>query len=587
MLNSRSSVVHWLWTNNPFYFISALLMLYAVRSSYGELEIGEINCWVMMGVLAVYTSVLAAVGIMIVRWGRVWDDARSIFLLLLLMFLAVSVSADDLFVKMESSGGAIALLACGLAFSILVFQCVLRGAGIRLGRGFQIPFVLFLALFYVTPWWCSPELHPRNAMSLDWTVFLFPQVAAVLCLTLLPAVRRGRDYAANNGTPWAWPWFPWAAFGFIGGAVILRSYALSLTFSQTGPIWESAEARTGIVLDTIWRPYFVVPFTLAVLLLILEAGLVSGNRRLVRRVMLATPLLLPLAWPWGNSLAAIEFVSRVTTSVGSPVWLTVLMLIAFHGWALLRHVPHAKSGLLGSTVMLSFIGPQTVSIPTLVLQPVPLFVVGVVIGIAGLLRRSSAMTLAATAVMTYGLWLILPQSLLASLRMTVCYHVMMVACLLLSVMLTDRLAIMLRQVGSLWIPLSALIVMLVPAAGEVPVHWRLLYIAGLAAVCLVCAQVSRSRSYWAGFVGTTTVLGYSLAGVVFRQAGTVVGRSAMTAFSWSIGTLLTGALISAYKAGWLPPLTLPAWTGGSGPQPTTGHAKVEFEPEEEAEESEA
>lgn len=561
MWNSRSSVVHWLWTNNPFYFISALLMLYAVRASYGQLEIGAINCWVMMGVLAAYTSVLAALGVMIIRWGKVWDDARSIFLLLLLMFLAVSVSADDLFVKMESATGAVVLLGCGLAFSILVFQCVLRGAGIRLGWGFQIPFMLFLTLFYVTPWWCSPELHPRKSQSLDWTVFLFPQVAALLCLTLLPAVRRGQNYVANNGTPWAWPWFPWAAFGFFGGAVMLRSYALSLTFSQTGPIWFSAEDRSGIVLDTIWRPYFIAPFVLAVLLLILEAGLVSSNRRLVRRVMLATPLLFPLAWPWANTLTSAEFVSRMTETIGSPIWLMTLMLVAFYAWAMFRNVPQANLGLAASTLLLSFIGPQTISMTTAVLQPIPLFAVGGILVILGIVRRSSALTLAATAVMTSGLWMILPQSMLIGFRATICYHVLLVTGLLLSITLKDRLAMLLRPVCSWWLALSALMVMVLPAAAEVPQHWRLLYVASLAGICLVCAQLSRSKSYWAGFVGTTSVLGYSLAAVGFRSAGSVVGRGAMAAFSWSIGTLLIGALISAYKAGWLPPLIKPAWIG--------------------------
>jgi len=565
MQNSRSSVVHWLWTNNPFYAISALLMLYAVRASYGELEIGAINCWVMLGVLAVYTSVLAAVGVAIVRWGQVWEDARSIFLILLLMFLAVSVAADDLFVKMESSTGAVALLACGLAFAMAVFHCVLRGSGIRLGWAFQLPFVLFLALFYVTPWWCSPELHPTNAFTLDWTVFLFSQAAALLCLTLLPAVRRGRDYVANNGTPWAWPWFPWIAFGVIGGAVILRSYALSLTFSQTGPIWVSSENRQGIVLDTIWRPYFVVPFAMAVMLLVLEAGLVSGNRRLVQRVMRSTMLLLPMAWPWwADTPAGGAFIERMTQSIGSPVWLTVWMLVAFYGGAFVRRVPQAELGLLASTLMLSCIGPQTISVSTFVLQPIPLFVVGMILVVAGLLRHSSVITLAATIVMTCGLWVILPQSLLASFRATACYHVLLCSCLVLSICHADRLALMLRHLGAAWIPLSALFVMTAPAAAELALHWRLLYVTGLASVCLVCARVSRSRAYWTGFVGTTTILGYSLAASGFRQAGSVVGRNAMAAFSWSVGTLLIGALISAYKACWLPPITIPGWIGGTG-----------------------
>ena len=49
-----------LYNHNPFYAISTVLMLFAVRNAYGELTIGAINCWIMMGVLAAYTALLAA-----------------------------------------------------------------------------------------------------------------------------------------------------------------------------------------------------------------------------------------------------------------------------------------------------------------------------------------------------------------------------------------------------------------------------------------------------------------------------------------------------------------------------------------------
>lgn len=559
MLHSRSSVVRWLWTNNPFYAISAVLMLYAVRASYGQLEIGAINCWVMMGILAAYTSVLAAIGVAIVRWGHVWDDARSIFLLLLVLFLAVSVSADDLFVKMQSSAAAIGLLSCGLVFSSVVFLGVLHGARIRMGLALQIPFVLFLALFYATPWWCSPELHPMFPATLDWNVFLFPQVAAALCLTLLPAVRRGQDYVKNNGTPWAWPWFPWVAFGVIGAAVIFRSYALSLTFSQTGMIWVSVDSREGIVLDTMWRPYFVAPFFLAILVLAFEAGLVSGQQRLVRRVQQATFLLVPMTMSWDTSAGARDFLTRVTETIGSPVWLALWMLIVFHAWGFARKIPRSEVCLIATGLLFSWISPTTVSFKTIHAQPWPMFIVAAVLAVVGLRRRSSVLTLSASVLVTWGLWLILPESTLANFRATVCYHVLMITCLILSILYTDRLSAVLRPLVALQIPISAFVVMTSTAAAEVALPWRLLYVTCLVAICLACARFLRSQLFWAGFVGTTMVLGYSLSLTGFRWAGTVVGRNAITAFSWSIGTLLIGALISAYKARWLPPLALSRW----------------------------
>jgi len=103
----RPSIVKYLYTHNPFYAISAVLMLYAIRTAYERLGIEASNCWLMTGALAGYTLVLAVIGVWIVRWGKVWEDARSILLMLLVLFLAVSISADDLFVKVETSSTAI------------------------------------------------------------------------------------------------------------------------------------------------------------------------------------------------------------------------------------------------------------------------------------------------------------------------------------------------------------------------------------------------------------------------------------------------------------------------------------------------
>ncbi|MBC8113660.1 MAG: hypothetical protein H7062_04740, partial [Candidatus Saccharimonas sp.] len=524
MFTSRLSLVRWLWTHNPFYFISALLMLYAVRAGYGEQNIGTINCWLMMGVLAGYTLVLSAIGVLIVRYGKVWEDARSILLLLLLLFLAVSVSADDLFVKMESSSGGAALLGFGFLFSVAVMLLTLRGAGIRLGAAYLVPFVLFLALFYVMPWWCSPELNPRHEpKKVDWMLFLIPQAAALLCLTLLPAVRLGRAYTANNGTPWPWPWFPWTAFGMIVTAMALRSYALTLTFSPTGMIWVSPDSRFGIVLDTIWRPYFLVPFALANLVLILEAGLVSGNARLVRRALLAVPGVMLMAWPWYQTGVMLDFLTRLTVTVASPVWLAVWLMVLFYGWALLRRAAGAEIGLLGSSLLFSVIGPQTIGLSTLaVVNPLPLLGVSVIFAVMGLRRRSSAITMTAALLMTLSVWFLLPSTPLAAYRMTVCYHALFAAVLLLGLFHRDALAQLLRHAGAILLPLTAFVALAAPAAVEVPLLWRLLYIAGLVGAAYVCAHISRSRSFWTGFGGTSFLLGYGLTTVIYREAASHV-----------------------------------------------------------------
>lgn len=562
----RSSLVRWLYTHNPFYAISAALMLYAVRAGYGELQIGSINCWVMMGVLAAYTLLLAGVGVCIVRLGRVWEDARSILLLLLLLFLAVSISADDLFVKATSPGEGTALLVCGFLFSVVVSAGVIWGLRIRIGWEYAVPFVLYLALFFAMPWWCSPELHPRATRMLNWTVFLFPQVAALLNLTLLPAIRLGAKGVASNGTPWPWPWFPWTAFGVIAAAVVIRSFALAMTFSQTGQIWGDIKARSGIVFDTIWGPYFLVPFGLSILVLLFEGALAAGNRIVARKVMLCSPGMLLLALPWSDGPAFEAFLThRVMATIGAPMWWTLLLLLAFFGWAVLRKIDGASLGFVSMIVLLTFIGADTLSLRAMhTPQPAPLFVAGTLLAITAARRLSSAGCLGASAILIYSAWLVLPQTPLAEFRMMTCYHLSLASCMALGLIFRDKFSTLLRLIGAAWLPLTSLTMMTGHLAGAVPIAWKLLYVAGVASVCFACAMLCRSKWYLYASTGTTAVLGYGLMMLGFRGAASLIGREAMAALSWSVATLLIGFLISAHKAHWLPKRLFPNWSNGHG-----------------------
>src|SRR6185295_18376800 len=162
-----------------------------------------------------------------------------------------------------------------------------------------------------------------------------------------------------NGTPWPWPWFPWTAFGVIGAAVALRSFALAMTFGQTGPIWGDIKARSGIIFDTIWGPYFLVPLALSFVVLLFEGAMSARNRLAAGKLLTCAPSLLLLAWPWSDGPAFQAFLGKVTSTIGSPVWLTVWMLLAFYVRALLRKAPGASLGFVAMIVLLSFVQADT------------------------------------------------------------------------------------------------------------------------------------------------------------------------------------------------------------------------------------
>jgi len=543
-----------LYNHNPFYVISALLMLFAVRNAYGRLEIGSINCWVMLGVLGGYTAVLGLIGVLIVRWGKVWEDARSIFVVLLLLFLAASLSADDLFVKMESPTGGLLLVVGGYLFSLLVTEGVFRGAGIHLGWLYRLPYHLLLALFFLAPWWVSPELHPRSLDEMEWLVAAYPAVSSLVILTLLPAVRRGSGYLAGNGTPWPWPLFPWIGFGVLMFAHALRSFAMAMTFGPRGPIWlpsSSRMDRSAINFDTMWGPYFLVPFAFVVLLLILEGSLASKNVRVQGRVMKTAPLMLLLALPISTGQVFQEFLEKIVTTIGAPLWLTLIALWLLYCRAWWSDVRGAQIGVAATTLMFSFVGPQSTGPSTLTaLSPWPWLLVGAVILATGIGRSTVRQTVGAIAI-AIGLWALLPSTALAPFRNAICLHAIWSAIVVIGLANYGATARILRQIGAAVFPLAALGAVAAPAAAALPVLWKVVYVAGLVIACGTIAWVSRSRAYRWAFATMGVVAAYEFAALGFRGSASLFGRAAVTSFVWSLALLLTGLLISSHKAGWV------------------------------------
>lgn len=549
---SRAPWLAWLYAGNPFYAISAVLMLYGIRSAYAEAEIGLINSWIMMGVLAGYTLVLAGIAVSIIRWGHVWDDARSLLVLLLLLFLAISISLDDLLNNADSIPAATAFMLFGFIGSTLVSEMVLRGARIRLGFGYRAPFYLLLALFYVFPWMCSPVLRPQSAATLEWLIFLFPTLAAGLFLLLLPAVRRGSAYAANNGTPWLWPWFPWTIFAVLAAAVGLRSFVLAMTYGPEGAIW-SGPGFKSINFETIFGPYFLIPLAFALLSLMLEGAVIGRNQILQRRILLGAPLLLLLAVPYSQSLVFQNFLHRVMELCGSPLWITVLLLLILYGRAWLAGVPQAGLAWLGTLLLFSAIGPETVRLESpVVLQSWPVFIVGAVAAVHGIQRRSSGYSLLGAALISCGVWLVLPQTIAANFRMTLCYHILWLTVITIGIACRDRLATLLRIVGAAQVPIAALVALVALRDDFVPISWRLLYVLVVATTALALGALWRQRWYLYAFAGTLAMGMYAGMTIGFQHAVAMLGRPAMMALSWSFAALLIGFLISASKARWLP-----------------------------------
>src|SRR5579872_5720503 len=264
-------VARFVYTQNPFYLLSVAFVLHSTRLWYRQ-GAGPFDPWPLMEIICGYILLVAVVGFVLVRFGKVWDDARSIFLILLLLFVELSLTFDGVLVSQPATGRA--LLATGLTLAVVVSEGLLIGLRIRLPWLYRIPYHLFLALLFLYPLAIVTGLGGDTRAAL-WRVYLFSPATAVVLLTLLPAIRRGPQYVAQTGTPWHWPWFPWGLFGFLTICAGLRAYALSLSFDAV--LMQTLDEA--MRLESAFGLYFLVPILLAVAVLLIEAGIVTQNRK--------------------------------------------------------------------------------------------------------------------------------------------------------------------------------------------------------------------------------------------------------------------------------------------------------------------
>src|SRR5262249_3814132 len=173
-----SSIARFLYTHNPFYLIGTLLVLYGAQQSLGQ-EPTLATSKLLMELLAGYTIALAAAAVLIIRWGQVWDDARTILLVIVLMFFMLSTSMDFHFLfTLEEPWPGTWLLAAGWAFSIAISELLLIGLGIRLGVSYRLAYHLILVLLFGYPMLLGWMNYYSHYGALPWALLGFPAAGA-------------------------------------------------------------------------------------------------------------------------------------------------------------------------------------------------------------------------------------------------------------------------------------------------------------------------------------------------------------------------------------------------------------------------
>ncbi len=478
------SLIRWVSCNNPFYAISALLVCLGLWVSFGGQAQAAQTSALMAG-MSGYTLVLAVTACLLVRLLGVWDDVRTVMLLTVLMFLATSVTFDEVLAVAPERG--VACFVGGLAFAVAVSEGMLRGARLILPLAFRLPYLLLLALFFLYPVALVPLLDRSWNEELEWALFGFSPAAGLVALTLLPAVRRGRDYVRENGSPWPWAWYPWSLFGVLGFGVMARSALLC---------WSMHHLELRGTEPYIFGPYFLVPFLFGVVILLLEIGLVERNQTVVR-VALGGPAILTILAAVGHRSETVyeAFLTQFTTCLGgTPFYLTLVASAGFYVYAWCRHVPMAAGGLTAVLLSLVCVAPATRDLAGLVSpRPLPLLAVAILQFALAAMRRSSWLCLFGASCMIAAGMVGQAGVTPVSYRVPVGFHIVLLTLFTLGSAFDDALGRWLRNIGSALAALGCLVVLLgrpVEVAASLPSWVSWLYppamCVGLAAYgCLV------------------------------------------------------------------------------------------------------
>jgi hypothetical protein len=570
-----------IYTSNPFYVISADLVFMGLRMS---LDTGgtTFETWALMLALAGYTLLLATTACLLIRLGSVWDDVRTLLLLVVMMFLALSVTFDETLTSKPRLGVACDL--AGLLFAVVVSEAVLRGIRLALPALFRVPYYLILALFFLYPAALVPLLGDPSRPALQWGLFGFSTLAGLAFLTLVPAIRRGPGYVAKNGSPWTFPLYPWVLFGLLALAVCGRAFYLCISLHFVERTAQHFVERS----HSIFGAYFLVPFLFALDVLLLELGIVARSRAALRTAIVAPLGIMALAVVGPSSDPVFDGFLQIFMGQlgGSPLFLSLLGALAFYAMATVRGVPCAREALSLSLAALAVVGPSTLDLDSLVaLQSQPILALGLLqlwyawrrrdsrhglFGAACLVaaltidlgRTGSAtfqgllgfhLSLAAALALVAALTIDLGRTGSATFQGLLGFHLSLAAALALGAIFDDALGRLLRHAGAALLALACLFAVTgdprLHVLAEVSPEMLRAYPLLLVAIAAGYGLLVGSRAYLAaaalglgGWLALAGLRGYLYA----RQFVAGLDRIA-----WGMAFFLLATLISLAKAGLL------------------------------------
>lgn len=372
-----------IYPHNPLYLFSATFVLYGIHRAALAHTAAELT--LKTSLLFGYVAMLAVAGWLVIRLGRVWEDGRTILLVVLLMFTAISTSYDLLCLDDPDEGAR--RLAWAMVFCAAVVEALLLLLRIRLSAYYRVPFYIQLGLLFAFPAVLGRMSVDGHDARMCLGVLGFSVAGAFSLLLLLPAVVRRSMAQGRSGTPWHWPGYPWSIFVFMAVALGVRLWMLSVSFTDAKG------------LGPAFHPYFVTPILLAVCVLLLQLGITHRQTGLQKTVQLLLLGVVALSFPIGTSAAQERSLQLLEQAIAGPPLLIALAATVVAAYAVLRGVAWGKFTLSVFVLLLSTIGADTRS-PDELQFPAPWLWIGLFVAFSvwGIRRQSMPPLSAAAAI---------------------------------------------------------------------------------------------------------------------------------------------------------------------------------------------
>lgn len=537
-------------THNPFYAISAVFTLYGLNVSFGN-TIDPTQGWLQLQLFTGYMLLLAATGVLVVRYGQVWEDARSLFLLVLLLMVALSVSFDR--VCLDDTQLALQFLATGLTFCLLLCELLLRVLKIRLPWQYRGVLYIQLTLLFGYPAWLGHLSLTDRIDELAWYTMGFASFAAISVVLLLPAAKKRERGLQQNGTPWNWPWYPWTLFFILGIGLGIRTLTITYSFDPAKGFTSGCQA------------YFLIPWLLAILLIWSECNTHRRDNRPWWRFILLPLGLFILALPGQpHSQIQANYVALLQESVGSPVQITAVLLLFFFAYRVCRGSKSAEWGFLAALGMLSITGPETLGINSFAdLKLAPAMAGLFLLGGSALVRKSTPRLCFVITGMTAAISIGYQESRFVGQHGYFPFHFGLAAILLTGLLFEDALGKWLRRYASALLnTLAVATFLLYPFAfPKIGGAWHAVTTTSMIVLATTFWLYSKRLQDLAAVILCTFATAGHLAGYYFGTVFDLVFLRGKTWLAWGALFFLAGLLHSLAKGGQLKQLyqTLQQW----------------------------